>query len=121
LENTVIDTHFYERDRMGRLMTFVARLIRDGATENALGIGIDEGTSVIVNPGGLATVIGDGSAYFVLGDHFPEQCEPETSLTFKDYKVWKISNGETFNLANRQSEGYQLVSVNRGELRSDPY
>ncbi|NER03546.1 MAG: type 1 glutamine amidotransferase-like domain-containing protein, partial [Okeania sp. SIO3C4] len=70
---TVIDTHFYERDRMGRLMTFVARLLRDGISDTALGIGIDEDTSLIVDKSGLAKVVGNGSVYFVLGDHLPEE------------------------------------------------
>ncbi|WP_413161967.1 cyanophycinase [Capilliphycus salinus ALCB114379] len=121
LENTIIDTHFYERDRMGRLMTFVARLIRDGNSEQVLGIGVDEETSVIINKDGLAEVLGEGYAYFVLGNHQPEKCEPQTPLTFTDYQVWKIGGGESFNLKNYPTTGYQRVSVERGELLSDPY
>ena len=76
-ENTLIDTHFYERDRMGRAMTFVARQLRDGIMDSALAIAIDEGTSLVIDPNGLAQVIGEGSIYFVLGDHIPEVCEPK--------------------------------------------
>ncbi len=120
LENTVIDTHFSGRDRMGRLMIFLARLVRDGESKIALGIGIDEGTSLIINQEGLAEVIGNGSVYFILADHIPERCEPKTPLTFKDYKVWQKRNGETFNLADRQKNGYQLISVERGQLHVEP-
>ena len=90
LQSTVIDTHFYERDRMGRLMTFVARLLRDGRSSDALGIGIDEGTSLIVDQNGLATVVGDNFVYFVLGDHLPKKCEPQKPLTFRNFKIWKL-------------------------------
>ena len=121
LEQTIIDTHFYERDRMGRIMGFLARQIRDGITSSAFAIGIDEATSVVVDQNGLATVMGDGIAYFILADHPPELCEPQTPLTYFNYKIWKVRSGETFDLKNRPEKGYYLVSVNQGELNSDPY
>ncbi|MGB3510373.1 MAG: Type 1 glutamine amidotransferase-like domain-containing protein [Microcoleaceae cyanobacterium] len=121
LEETIIDTHFYERDRMGRLMTFVARLLADGITESVMGIGIDEGTSLIVNKTGLATVVGNGYVYFVLGDHLPEKCEPQTPLTFTDFKIWKKGDGETFDLKNRPSISDYQVSVKDGRLMSSSF
>jgi cyanophycinase-like exopeptidase len=117
LENTVIDTHFKQRDRQGRLMTFLARLIRDGETKIALGIGIDEETSLIINQAGLGEVMGKGSVYFILAEHFPEQCEPQTPLTFKNYRVWQKRSGETFNLADQPQTADQLISVEQGKLR----
>ena len=81
LKGTIVHTHFYQKDRMGRALTFVARLLRDGITPRALAIGIDEGTSLVINQQGIAQVMAnqqDGSAYLILGDHQPEVCEPET-------------------------------------------
>ena len=122
LHNTIIDTHFSERDRMGRLMTFVARLLRDGISSEVLGIGIDENTSLIVDQNGLAKVVGDKFVYFVLGDHLPEECEPQTPLTFSRFKIWKRGNGETFDLGNRVlTDDYYEVSVENGEINSNPY
>ncbi|NEP38139.1 MAG: type 1 glutamine amidotransferase-like domain-containing protein [Okeania sp. SIO2G4] len=120
-QGTVIDTHFYERDRMGRLMTFVARLLRDGISDTALGIGIDEDTSLIVDKSGLAEVVGNGFVYFVLGDHLPEECNPQIPLTFSGFKIWKKGNGETFDLNHRPSIADYQVSVENGELDSSPY
>lgn len=120
-QGTIIDTHFHERDRMGRLMTFVARLVRDGIFETALGIGIDEDTSLIVDQSGLAEVVGNGFVYFVLGDHLPEECNPQTPLTFSGFKIWKKGNGETFDLNHRPSTADYQVSVENGELDSSPY
>ena len=124
LQDTIIDTHFYERDRMGRLMTFVARLLRDGRASDALGIGVDENTSLIVDQNGLAEVVGvrDGFVYFVSGDHLPEKCEPQTPLTFSRFKIWKRGNGETFDLRNRAlNDDYYEVSVENGKIDSNPY
>jgi cyanophycinase len=121
LEGTVVDTHFVERDRMGRLMTFIARQLRDGIAQKVWGIGIEENTSVVVDKNGMARVMGDGPVYFVLGDRLPEVCEPQTNLTFSDYKIWRVESGDTFDLKNRPATGYYLRSVSDGQINANPY
>ncbi len=125
LKGTIVDTHFYQDDRMGRAMTFVARLLRDGITDRALAIGIDEKTSLLINQQGIAQVMTDdekGSAYFILGDHQPELCEPETPLSFSDYRIWRVRDGETFDLKNIPTTGDYQVSVSQGRMSpSNPY
>ncbi|BAZ16475.1 hypothetical protein NIES4071_83520 [Calothrix sp. NIES-4071] len=121
LRNTIIDTHFDTRDRMGRLMTFIARQLQDGKAKSVLGIGISEETSVVVDRNGNALVMGRGPAYFVLGNHQPEVCERGRYLTYRDFKIWRVNRGETFNLRNRPKRGYYLRSVERGRFNSNPY
>jgi cyanophycinase len=121
LRKTIIDTHFDERKRMGRIMVFIARQIQDGVSNSALGIAISEQTSLVVDKYGITKVIGRGAVYFVLGDHRPEICQPGTPLTYCDYKIWRVPGGETFNLNNLPSTGYYLRSVKRGKFDSDPY
>jgi cyanophycinase len=121
LRKTIIDTHFDERKRMGRIMVFIARQIQDGVSDTALGIAISEETSLLVDKYGIAKVMGRGSVYFVLGDHPPEVCEPGQPLTYYDYKIWRVPRGETFDLNNLPSKGYYLRSVKRGRFDSDPY
>ncbi len=114
LESVIVDTHFSERERMGRLMVFIARQLQDTDAEEVLGIGVDEATSVVVNYNGYAEVIGEGAAYFVLGDHRPEECKPGIPLTFSNYKIWKLSGGDTFDLRYLPTSGYQIASVEEG-------
>ena len=128
LKGTIVDTHFYQDDRMGRAMAFVARLLRDGITNQALAIGIDEKTSLLINQQGIAEVMTDdekGSAYFILGifgDRQPEVCEPETPLSFSDYRIWRVRDGETFNLKNIPTTGDYQVSVSQGRMSpANPY
>jgi cyanophycinase len=121
LQGTIVDTHFDTRERMGRIMAFIARQIKDGVAKSALGIAVSEDTSVVVNKNGLAKVMGKGPAYFVLGDHMPEECKSRTPLTFSDYKIWRVSSGGTFNLRNRPTSGYYRRSVDRGRIDSNPY
>ena len=121
LQNTVTDSHFVARDRMGRTMAFIARQIQDGRAASVLGVAVQEATSVVVDRNGLATVIGDGPAYFVLGDHAPETCRSGTPLTYSNFKIWKVPSGGTFNLASRPTTGYYLRSVTNGVISANPY
>jgi cyanophycinase len=120
-EDTITDTHFVARDRMGRTLAFLARQIEDGRARKALAVAVDEQTSVVVDGRGLARVMGDGPAYFVLADHRPEVCRPGAPLSYSGYKVWKVAAGGTFDLARRPTDGYYPVSVTRGVLAADPY
>jgi cyanophycinase-like exopeptidase len=121
LGTTITDTHFVTRDRMGRTLAFVARQIKDGKAASALAVAVNEATSVVVDRNGLATVIGDGPAYFVLGDHMPETCVSGAPLTFSNFKIWKVLSGGTFDLRNRPTSGYYLRSVTNGVISSNPY
>lgn len=121
LDRTLTDSHFVTRDRMGRLMSYLARQIKDGVTTSALGIGVNEVTSVVVDANGLARVMGDGPAYFVLADHVPEVCAARTPLTYSNFKIWKVASGGTFDLQSRPTTGYTTRSVTNGVISSNPY
>ncbi|QGN45709.1 pre-peptidase C-terminal domain-containing protein [Micromonospora sp. WMMD558] len=113
--NTINDSHFVARDRMGRTMAFVARAIKDGRTSGgaAWGVGVEEGGSLFVDRNGRATLSGT-SAYVVLGDHQPEVAVAGQPLTFSNFKIWRLSNGQTYDFANRPTCGYYLKSVTNG-------
>lgn len=121
MQNTLTDQHFVARNRMGRLLAFLARQIQDRKTSSVLGIAINEKTSVVLNKNGMAIVMGEGPAYFILADHPPEQCKPKKPLTFSNYKFWKVETDGTFDLKNRPTSGYYLRSVTNGKFSSDPY
>ncbi len=120
-QGTITDSHFVPRDRMGRTLAFIARQIKDGRASSALGVAVNEVTSVVVDRNGLATVMGDGPAYFILGDHMPEVCQSGTPLTFSNFKIWKVPSGGTFDLRTRPTSGYYLRSVTNGVISSNPY
>jgi cyanophycinase-like exopeptidase len=114
------DSHFVERNRMGRLMVFLARQIQDGKTSAAYGLGIDGDTAVVIDKNGHGQVYGN-VAYVVLADHQPEICAPRAALTFSNYKIWKLPAGSTYNFANRPAGGYYPVSVTNGLIDGDAY
>ena len=55
LSGVVIDQHFEQRNRIGRLIALVAQ------SPALLGIGLDEDTAAVVSPSGMLEVIGKGS------------------------------------------------------------
>lgn len=113
--DTINDSHFVTRDRMGRLMAFVARSISDGRTSGgkAWGVGVEEGASLYIDRNGLATLSGP-SAYVVLGDHQPEVAAAGRPLTYSNFKIWKLTSGQSYHFANRPTCGYYLKSVTNG-------
>ena len=83
LSSVLTDTHFCTRNRMGRMLTFLSRLLApmptDGYAPSQLGklhaIGIDEQTAVLVNTTtGLGTVVGQSTAYLCTPTAMPEMC-----------------------------------------------
>lgn len=101
LNGTVTDAHLVYRDRMGRLMAFVARIIQDKwvSTESARGIGLDVETALVVERG-VATRLGVGSAYFLKPLIAPTVCESGQPLTFRNVMVDRLSGSGSFHLGN---------------------
>ncbi len=119
LLGSITDSHFESRDRMGRLIVFLARIIKDGWASTAKGIGVDEGTALLVEPDGAASLSGSGAAYFILAGRPPEVCASGTPLTFTQLHVQKLQAGGTFNIALWQGPAVAYtVSANAGTLSS---
>jgi len=116
----ITDSHFVTRDRMGRLVTFLARIVKDGWAPSAKGIGIDEMTAIAVEPNGSVSVLGSGAAYFLRTPGAPEVCQSKTPLTYRNLSVYRVSGSATFNLSTWTGSGgtgYTL-SAEAGVLNS---
>jgi cyanophycinase-like exopeptidase len=112
----ITDSHFAARNRMGRLITFMARIIEDGWAEQARGIGIDERTALAVSENGLATVFGRGAVYFLETPGAPEVCRKTTPLTFQNVSVYRISGAEAqFDLGSWTGQGGTAYSLSAME------
>lgn len=121
LAGVITDTHFHQRDRMGRLLAWLARQMRELPVDSFLGIAANERTAVLVDARGIAEVVGEGPAYFVLADHMPEQALPGKPLTYCGFRIWRAAAGLSFDLANRPRTGAKVVDVNNGVILQDPY
>ncbi len=99
MRDVIIDQHFAERGRFGRLLGAVAHNPR------VLGIGIDEDTAAVVE-GDEFHVIGSGAVYVVDGEHVSHsnvaEARPERVLSMHDVKVHVLGTGDGFDLRTRK-------------------
>jgi cyanophycinase len=121
LENLITDSHFAKRDRMGRTLGFLARIVKDGWSSSPRDVAIDEKSAVLVEADGKARVVGKGKgAYFLRPTQAPEVCEKGVALTFRNISVYRVRAGGRFDLTSWTGEGgmaYSL-SVERGKIES---
>jgi len=108
----ITDSHFVTRDRMGRLVTFLARIVKDGWASTAKGVGIDEMTAIAVEANGSATVLGSGAAYFLRTPGMPEVCQAKKALTYHNVSVYRVSGSATFNFSTWSGSGGTSYSLN---------
>jgi len=121
LENTITDSHFAKRDRLGRSLVFLARIMQDSWSKNPREIAIDEKSAVLVEADGKATVVGSGEgAYFLRATEAPIICQKGVPLTFHNISVYKVSSGASFDLSSWKGEGglNYTLSVERGTIQS---
>jgi cyanophycinase len=98
LTGAVIDTHFSQRGRIGRLLTAVAHYPQD------VGIGIDENTAIIVKDTefevigeGVVTVVDAGGITYT---NLPNLSDGD-ALALYNVKLHVLSAGHHFDLGNR--------------------
>jgi cyanophycinase len=99
IRDVIIDQHFAERGRFGRLIGAVAHNPR------VLGIGIDEDTAAVVE-GDVFGVIGSGAVYVVDGTGVTysnlAEADPDRVLSMHDVKVHVLGTGDRFDLVRRR-------------------
>ena len=121
LENLLTDSHFAIRDRMGRTLGFLARIIEDGWSKSPREIAIDEKSALLVNSDGTGTVVGKGKGiYFLRPSLAPDVCKKGAPLTFRNISVYKLPAGGHFDLVSWAGTGgtNYLVSVVNGRIES---
>jgi cyanophycinase-like exopeptidase len=118
--NELYDSHFVTRDRMGRSLAFLARIVDNGWSSQPRGIGIDERTAILVSPNGRSTMVGTGAAYFLEAPGPAQILADRTPLTYLNIGVYKVPQGGTFNFSTWTGTGgvAYTLNVNNGSLTS---
>jgi len=120
LAGVITDTHFGKRDRMGRLVVFLARILQDGWVKQVRAIAVEEGAAVLLEPDGQAKIIGAGPAYFLEAKEAPKVCRRKTPLSLEGVKVYRAPSGASFSVRDWNGSGgddYSLAAV-RGQLQA---
>ena len=110
--DVIIDQHFAERGRIGRLLGAVAQNPR------VLGIGIDEDTAIVVE-GCCFVVIGAGAVYIVDGSGVSHsniaEARPERTLSMHDVRLHVLSTGDSCDLERRKPGGLAEESKEKAD------
>jgi len=100
IDGVIIDQHFMERGRFGRLIGAVAQNPKN------LGIGIDEQTAIVVERGNGFYVLGSGGVYVIDGTEVTysnvAEEEPHKTISIYNVRMHMLSQGDRFDLLNRQ-------------------
>jgi cyanophycinase len=100
LPEAIIDQHFAERGRLGRLLAAVAR------HPDLIGLGIDENKAIVVNDGQFQ-VVGEGACTVVdlseISHNNIKELLHDEDLALCDVKLHILPEGYGFDLKNRKS------------------
>ena len=120
LKNTITDSHFAQRDRMGRTLGFLARLMQDGWSQSPHEVAIDEKSAFLVEANGKGIAVGNGKGvYFLAPTKAPAICQDGTPLTFQGIAVTRVAAGGHFDLATWTGSGTQyFLNVTDGKIES---
>jgi cyanophycinase len=104
LQDIIIDQHFSQRGRMGRLLSVFA------GTPGLIGIGLDEDTAVLINREGTLETLGSNMVTIVDGrntisDFFDRQDGEVLSITGSSLHA--LARGRLFDVDARQAVGME--------------
>jgi cyanophycinase len=95
----IIDQHFRQRDRIGRLLALVA------SNPGLLGVGVDEDTAALIGASGVMEVIGKHSVTIVDGTHmFSDifQVKGHGPITVSGAVLHVLTAGRRFDIRSRR-------------------
>ncbi len=119
LAGTIVDSHFAERSREGRLLVFLARFLAERGEGPVVGVGLDEGVAVVIEDGAYrVTSVGAGAAwlYQVSG---PATLAAGTPLSLDGIRRVRLQAGSTgsWPFLFGDGDGAELLRVEGGVVR----
>jgi cyanophycinase len=121
LDTVLTDSHFAKRDRMGRSLGFLARIVEDGWSKAPREIAIDEKSALLVEASGRAKVVGTGlGVYFLQVTDAPEVCKPGQPLTLRNIAAYHAGAGASFDVRAWSGDGGEAysIAVEAGEIHT---
>lgn len=112
LHGTITDTHFVERDRLGRLLAFVARLAKDHHTSAVTGLGVDQDSALLVEANGEARFLSwhpDGHAWIVTPQKLREVERAGGREALGAFLKDRVTTGKPLDLA-----GFTVTGIGTG-------
>jgi cyanophycinase len=116
LSEILLDSHFSERSREGRLLVFLERLRGDYQLATLGGIGIDEKTALLVDERGSGRVISEDGGTVTFVRHFGKLSAlgPSKPLTTRaSASAWILHSGGSFSLVDWQPSASSRMESRR--------
>ncbi|HWJ54460.1 MAG TPA: cyanophycinase [Propionibacteriaceae bacterium] len=107
LRGVIIDQHFEQRNRYGRLLSLVAQ------SPSLLGLGVDEDTAAVVRNGTQLEVVGRGAVTVVDGQHIvanAHAAKRTAPLQVSGAVLHVLPSGSQFDLATRTLTAHQTLA-----------
>ncbi len=99
----IVDQHFRQRERLGRLLTALAY------NPFAIGLGVDEDTAAFIGPDDVVEVVGAGAVTVVDPSNVRAssiaEAKPGEEITLVGVRVHALHAGATFDLTTRTATG----------------
>jgi cyanophycinase len=110
MQAIITDSHFRQRDRIGRLLAFMARLRDDGTADAIIGLGIDERTALFIGADRRGVVDGDGAVYVLRerGDTERSQVAAGMPLVYLNLSRTRLVAGDGFDFTDGSTRGVTL-------------
>ncbi len=123
MNDIITDSHFSQRDRMGRVFAFMARLRQDNSTARIIGMGVSENTAIFMDRNGLGVVDGSGAAYVVeeRSDTQRTQVLSGQPLIYLNLQRTKLTAGQTFNFVTSAHTGTSIILSVDGRNATAPF
>ncbi|MFZ1393112.1 MAG: cyanophycinase [Dokdonella sp.] len=100
LDRIITDSHFGKRERLGRLIAFLAKAQTNRLIDHPIGLGIDENTALCIDGDGLGRLYSGsgGYAWLVRAQGAPAIAKPDAALSWTGIDVTGIGPGSLLNL-----------------------
>ncbi|MBC2579894.1 cyanophycinase [Clostridium sp. DJ247] len=119
IKDVIIDQHFAQRGRIGRLLVGIAE------NPQSLGIGIDEDTAIVVSDDAEFKVIGSGAVYVIDGSNITHsnvsEQYPDENLSIFNLRLSVLKSGDKFDLSKKEAqcgERFQQLKYKNVEQQS---
>lgn len=94
LQGVLVDSHFSERDREGRLLVFLARFLTEKDRSGVVGVGLDERTALVIESGAYQVFGPPGSAVWLYQVTGPATLALGTPLDLEGIARVRLESGD---------------------------